>query len=443
MWILTFHSSSNDPLVYTLKPGKNTIGRSTDNDIVIAEESVSRAHAEIDCQDNRLVIRDLGSKNGTFVNQERIEKPHVLKSGDQIHIGQRLTRLFSRNTNPLSLAVDDLSETKPRICELSLEPVDPRAALLYEVANRLTMTQDLEKALAEAADLIRQVMDAEKCAVIQAKNFDQIEALGYPTEIAHQAIENRLPVVIPDPSERTPKARSKLSWLSHIRSAICMPILIEEEVAGIIFMFKTDPASRLYDRGDMQLVTAVGYQAALAIQRARLLEKAEVLEKWAVTDSLTGLYNRRHTLNLAELEYQRAQSLERPLTILMLDIDRFKEVNDTWGHSVGDQVLKEVTGRLKAQLRSIDTFGRYGGDEFVVLLVDTGLEGAKLIAERLRLAVGDTPVNTDQGAIQVSISIGVTALAEDSLNLAALLDQADKAMYAAKTGGKNRVEITT
>lgn len=443
MWILTLRSSSNDPLVYTLKPGKNTLGRSTDNDIVIADESVSRRHAEIDYQVNRLVIQDLGSKNGTFVNQERITRPRNLKSGDQIHIGQQLTRLFYRSTDPLSVAVDNLSETKPRIRELALEPVDPRAALLYEVANRLTQVPDLEKALGEISELIRTAMNADKCLVIQAGGFDRIEALGFSTEIAQQVIEKHTPVVVPEPEGQIPKALSKSALLMRIRTSLCVPVMIGEEVAGLILMHKTDPVVRLYDHADVQLAVAVGYQTSLTIQRARLLEQAQVLEEWAVTDSLTGLYNRRQTLNLAELEFQRAQSLQRPLSMLMLDIDRFKEVNDTHGHPVGDQVLKEVAGRLKTQLRSIDTLGRYGGDEFVILLVDTGLEGARMISERLRLAVAEKPVETEQGPIGVTVSIGVTALAEDSKSIAEMLDQADKAMYAAKAKGRNQVEVKT
>ncbi len=443
MWILTFHSSSNDPLVYTLKAGRNSLGRSTDNDIVIAEESVSRKHAVIDCQGNQLTIQDLGSKNGTFVNQERITHPHPLKSGDQIHIGQLMTRIFFRNTNPLSIAADNLSETKPRIREPALEPVDARAALLYGIANRLTMNPNLDEALTEASDLIREGMQADHCAVIQSKSFDQISALGFSTEIAQQAIKTRLPVIYPDPAGKTPKALSKSALLLRLHTCLCVPILIDEEVAGLILIHKVGPASRNYDQGDVPLVLAIGYQTALTIQRARLLEKAEVLEKWAVTDSLTGLYNRRQTLNLAELEYQRAQSLQLPLTILMLDIDRFKEVNDTWGHSVGDEVLKEVAGRLKAQLRSVDTLGRFGGDEFVAMLIDTGLDGARLIAERLRTAVAEKPIETEKGSVTVTISIGVTALAEDTKNLDEMLERADNAMYGAKKGGRNQAEIRT
>ncbi len=440
MWILTLRSPSNDPLVYTLKTGENTIGRNLDNDIVIPDELASRWHAVIDCKTDQVVILDQNSKNGTFVNQMRITKPHSLKSGDQIHIGQRMVRVFYRNTNTLSVAVDDLSETKPRVRELPLEPVDPRAALLYEVANQLTMQPDLEKALQEISELMRESMEATKCAVIQSRDFDRIRELGFSNSIAQQAIEKRLPVIISDLSGRTRKKIGKSGKLLSICTALCVPILIGEEVTGLVYMYKNDPAGRDYDQNDAQLVLAISHQAALTIQRARLLEKAQLLEKWALIDVLTGLYNRRQTLNLAELAFQRAQSLQRPLSLIMLDIDLFKKVNDTYGHPAGDHVLKAVAMRFKGQLRSIDTLGRYGGDEFMILLLDTGLEGAKVIAERLRQCIQEAPFETERGLIPVTISLGIAALTEDCASVEALIEQADSALYAAKKAGRNRVK---
>jgi diguanylate cyclase (GGDEF)-like protein len=371
----------------------------------------------------------------------QITKPQPLKSGDQIHIGQRMARVFYRNTNTLSVAVDDLSETKPRVRELPLEPVDPRAALLYEVANRLTIEPNLEKALEDISDLIRDSMEAEKCGVIQSQHFERLGELGFSTSIAHRAIEKRLPVIISDLSGRTKKQIGKSGQLLSISTALCVPVLIGEEVAGLVYLYKTDPAGRAYDQNDAQLVLAISHQAALTIQRARLLEKAQLLEKWALTDALTGLYNRRQTLNLAELEFQRAQSLQRPLAMIMLDIDLFKRVNDTYGHPVGDHVLKAAAMRFKGQLRSIDTLGRYGGDEFMILLVDSGLEGAKAIAERLRQCIVEAPFETEHGLVSVTLSLGIAALTEDCAGLESLIDAADGALYNAKKAGRNRVKV--
>ena len=440
MWILTLRSADNEPLVYALQAGENSLGRSPENDIVIVDDSVSRRHAVIDCQPDRLVLRDLDSKNGTFVNQVRLTRPHLLKSGDQIHIGQRLVRLFQRNTSSLGNPTGDLSETKPRIRELPLEPVEPYAALLYAVANRLIQGADLGEGLHEIAELIRIAMKAEKCAVLPAPAFDRLADLGFPESIARAAIEKHSVVLTPDVSSRSRPGLSKSARLLYVRTALCVPVLIEAEVAGLIVLYRTDPAAALYGQEDANLLVAVSHQVALAMQRARLLEKARQLEKWAVTDSLTGLCNRRQIINLAELEFQRAQSLKRPLSLMMVDLDLFKQVNDTYGHPTGDAVLKAAALRFKCQLRSIDTIGRYGGDEFMVLLVDGGLESARTIAERLRMSVAGAPFETELGLVSLTVSIGIAALAEDCDRLDALIGQADGALYAAKRGGRNRVK---
>ena len=125
----------------------------------------------------------------------------------------------------------------------------------------------------------------------------------------------------------------------------------------------------------------------------------------------------------------------------MVDVDNFKQVNDTYGHAAGDQVLRAVAPRSRSQLRDIDLLGRYGGDEFVVLLVETELDGARKVAERVRQGVADMPVDIDQGPLNVTISVGVARLAEDGPNVAALVNDADVALYAAKKAAKNQVAV--
>jgi diguanylate cyclase (GGDEF)-like protein len=442
MWLFTIRSPSNAPLVYVLKAGKNTLGRDPNNDITIGDESVSRWHAEIDCQADRVVIQDLGSKNGTFVNVQRISGPQVLKSGDQIHIGQQAASILLQDNSTPPTSPNSISETQPNTRELTVETVDKRATLLYEVAYRLTTVLDLEEALQEISSLMGAAMGAEKCGVIQAEHFDQLRELGFSTSVARQAITQRSAVVFPDLSDKTKKTLSKSAQMLRIRTALCVPVILGDEVAGLVYVYRTDPAARLFDQNDVQLAVAISHQAALSIQRARLLEQTQVLEKWAIIDSLTGLNNRRQTLNLAELEFQRAQRVQHSMALLMLDIDHFKEVNDTFGHAVGDQVLKVVAARFRQQLRSIDLLGRHGGDEFVILLIETGLDAAQGIAERLRRCVADEPIDTDRGPINVTISVGVAALTNDDVNLSAQLDRADGAMYAAKEAGRNQVKVS-
>jgi diguanylate cyclase (GGDEF)-like protein len=127
----------------------------------------------------------------------------------------------------------------------------------------------------------------------------------------------------------------------------------------------------------------------------------------------------------------------------MLDIDHFKQVNDTYGHAVGDQVLRAVARRCRESLRGIDLLGRYGGEEFAALLPEDELAGARRAAERLRQHIANAPVDTERGLLNITISLGAAAVSEGCPDLTALLDRADAAMYAAKKAGRNRVETLT
>ena len=161
----------------------------------------------------------------------------------------------------------------------------------------------------------------------------------------------------------------------------------------------------------------------------------------AITDELTGLFNRRHFFDLGAREFERAQRYRRPLTAIMLDIDHFKQVNDTYGHATGDQVLQAVARRCRQAIREIDILGRYGGDEFAVLLPETGLDEGYLVAERLRLEVAKDPFPANQNALHITISLGVARVSAKVPDLETLLEHADAALYAAKQSGRNRAMV--
>jgi diguanylate cyclase (GGDEF)-like protein len=166
--------------------------------------------------------------------------------------------------------------------------------------------------------------------------------------------------------------------------------------------------------------------------------QAEALHKLATTDGLTGLYNRRQFMNLAEIEWPRCQRYGRPLSLVMLDLDHFKDINDRHGHDVGDQVLARVAELCGRQGRSADIVARVGGEEFAVLLLETDAIAAIRLAERLRTAIAQASIATTAGALSVTVSIGVSeAAAAESLT--AFLKQADLALYRAKRDGRDRV----
>ena len=169
----------------------------------------------------------------------------------------------------------------------------------------------------------------------------------------------------------------------------------------------------------------------------------QALEQIALHDTLTGLANRRKFQDRYELERLRQARLGLPLTLVLVDVDHFKQVNDTWGHIVGDVCLKAVANVLSSHLRTIDLVARFGGEEFLILLSDANLKEGALVAEKLRRALEGTVIETGlaaQPALQITASFGVTTLLpSEDLSLEAVIERADGAVYAAKHGGRNRV----
>ena len=166
------------------------------------------------------------------------------------------------------------------------------------------------------------------------------------------------------------------------------------------------------------------------------LSRAKLLSE---TDELTGLYNMRGFVVIASRLFAQAQRYERASSFLMVDSDSLKQVNDTHGHEAGNRLLQHLVKALQGQLRATDVAARYGGDEFVVMLPDTPARGALEVAERIRLAVESAPFAVASGRVPCTVSIGLASFPQDGRNIEALLARADRALYEAKEGGRNRV----
>lgn len=180
-------------------------------------------------------------------------------------------------------------------------------------------------------------------------------------------------------------------------------------------------------------------QQALATER----EHTKTAQTLARTDYLTGLFNRRHFIELAERELARALRYQEPLSVLMIDIDHFKEVNDTWGHDSGDVVLQRIAHLIRDELREEDILGRIGGEEFAVALVNADKKHALEAAQRIRSTVANTAVVIPNGqVIKVTLSVGITELDEHDIRFKGLLHKADQALYQAKDSGRNTVMAT-
>ena len=230
----------------------------------------------------------------------------------------------------------------------------------------------------------------------------------------------------------------ELAQAAKLRSCWSEPILSSRsKVLGTFAIYHREP--RNPDPQDIERIVFATNLAAIAIENRQVHDE---LERQAHFDYLTGLENRRHFLNLAENELARTLRYGRQLSIVMLDVDHFKNVNDTYGHKVGDLVLKKLAKLCRATLRDVDIIGRIGGEEFAVLLPETSCEQAKEIAERLRAEIASAQVKLDSGLpLRFTASFGVTTLCENDANIDILLDQADQSLYRAKNEGRNRVCI--
>ncbi len=177
-------------------------------------------------------------------------------------------------------------------------------------------------------------------------------------------------------------------------------------------------------------------QFLLGLKRAVLYQH---VQEMATLDSLTKVFTRRYWFQRCNEELERSRKYNYNLTCLMIDVDRFKGFNDTYGHLVGDAVLMAVVRVVRENIRQIDLLGKYGGEEFCVILTETAVQGAQFVAERIRQALQDTSVQAYDEILKVTISIGIAGFPNDSRDLTGLVDKADQALYRAKETGRNKV----
>lgn len=225
-------------------------------------------------------------------------------------------------------------------------------------------------------------------------------------------------------------------WLAHVISVSGFTLLSY----GVIRAFHTTRAFSLVFSQEEVMAQLEAAKAEAELSARRLKEANANLEVLAATDPLTGLYNRRHFMARSRAEVSKAARTGAPIAVLALDIDHFKRINDRFGHAAGDDVLKVIAHGVSTQLRPTDLIGRWGGEEFMVLLPATDTAQAYAIAERIRLAVEALKVASGGTDIQATLSIGVAEYPLDGSGLDVVFNRADERLYGAKHAGRNRVE---
>jgi len=311
----------------------------------------------------------------------------------------------------------------------SLDPNAVVEAVLDQI-GRLVPYEGAALLIATGSGALR-LADGRGPFAVNADLFDGIDPAQY--SLTRTMAETRKPFLISDvPAHFDGDTPTAFAWLG---SLIVAPLRVEGQVIGAIMVGGTTRAR--YTPDDATVVAELARHAAIALRNA---QRHSAVAHAAQTDALTGIYNRGALMERLERELSRSARYERPLAVIFFDLDRFKNINDTYGHQFGDRVLRELARIATRAVRNIDLVGRYGGEEFVAVLPETDGAQARIVAERLRTAVMRQRFDLPSGAeVSVSISAGIAVFPDSGTTLDALLRAADTALYAAKSGGRNQV----
>lgn len=313
--------------------------------------------------------------------------------------------------------------------------------LSYETLLQTILDKSAELLKAEQGSLM--LLDHEtEALLLQAKigiNNSLTENLRIQKGegIAGKVAELGEPFLVED-VENDPRIKQKNRLRYKTRSFVSVPITIEDRVIGVLNL-SDKTTGEIFNKEDLELIQSFATQAAIVIERNVFYTQTEELRKLTITDSLTGLPNRRYLSGRLKEELLRSQRHGRPLSLLSVDIDRFKGYNDTFGHPIGDKALKAIAESMLRSVRSVDIASRYGGDEFVIILPETDKTLAVSIAERLRSDVAE--IELLPGGSTLTISIGIASYPEDGKISELFLENVDNALYLAKNRGGNRVEV--
>ncbi len=217
----------------------------------------------------------------------------------------------------------------------------------------------------------------------------------------------------------------------EIKNNLCAPLRSRRKIIGGIIIFNKKMIE-VFSSSSKRLLSIFANQAAVAIENTLLYKKSQIL---SITDGLTGLYNHRYFQEQIQVELSRAQRYDLNFSLIIIDVDNFKQINDTYGHLAGDELLVKLSIHLKKVIRESDTVARYGGDEFVMLLPETPKEGAVIVGERIRKSLVEEKIG---GNIPVYVSVGVAAYPDDGVYSQDIIKKADVALYKAKEDGRNR-----
>ena len=440
--------------------------------------------------DNEAFMAVLDSKNliKTFDENDKPLFTSFLKKHDPSIKNTRYIRAFFQKNKPVAFCFigknkndEDLSSEDIELINKIFDYAEPIFLKFIETQNRENKVNDLQKSLynisilyniSQAVNFIDDLkrllqvilskalttLEAEKGSLMlydYSLNALQVKVVyGLPDKKVEDAINNgtitcsaikagegiagtvflEKKAIITNLGSSDPRFSRKNNALTSTKTLLCVPLIVKGETIGVINI-SNKLHNKLFNQKDLEFMSSLANQAAIAIDNAKLYELA-------TKDGLTKLYIYRHFYVLLENEIRRCIRYKHKMSLIMLDIDNFKNVNDTYGHLVGDHILREIASVISTVIRKIDTPARYGGEEFVIILPETNKNEAFVIAERLRESISKIVVETSNGTkISPTASLGIAQHPIDGMDAKTLVANADIALYYSKHHGKNVVSI--
>ncbi|MBX7149027.1 diguanylate cyclase [bacterium] len=413
---------------------KNVVRQAEDGNFLTRVDHVSTDElGELSQSFNRMLAKI------TDLDARKIETEHELA----------LTRHNLAIKNELEAKTKIIEETNSKL-EHSLKEL----SVLYSVSQVLSQSLTLNELILAITHVMKETLKLKESGILfldDNKEYLEVRQFQGVGEVPHalQGVKFRLGEGVSGRAALEKRTiyiedrRNEENYLHYKTnkqdegSFVSVPLMVRDEVIGVLNV--GDPQTKAFTETDIKLFRSLANQIGMAYDRAMLYMKTREL---SVKDELTGLYNRRYFQNMLEMEWKKASRFSRPLSLLMIDVDFFKQYNDSYGHLSGDAVLQYIAEVLESNVREVDTVARFGGEEFVILLEDTNFENSLHVAENLKDLVQNNSAFFLKQRGQnknLTISIGVSSFPERATTEEELLLFADRALYRAKGLGRNRV----
>ncbi|HVF52400.1 MAG TPA: diguanylate cyclase [Actinomycetota bacterium] len=367
------------------------------------------------------------------ISEGRYSHKIPVRSRDEV--GQ-LAIVFNQMSAQLEQTISDLSSSR-----------DQLQRAIRRVGETLRSTHDMKRILSSIINMTADAVTADAAVLwmlspgrdelyparTAGENVEELQRVKVGEGAVGFVAERGTKVLLPDP-DGLRASRTE----PEFPNVMAVPVYGQDRMLGVMAVYRGEESAP-FSEGDMDTAVFLAQQGGVAIENVLLHEEARRL---SITDGLTGVWNRRYFTMQFRQVLATSMRFDRSFTVLMLDLDHFKRINDQHGHQAGDAILVEFSQRVRKNLREVDTFARYGGEEFICLLTETDPQGALITAEKILEAVRREPfVVPGTGTVEVTVSIGISSFPEHGATLTTLIESADRALYRAKQDGRNRVVL--